>query len=367
MSRLNFALPAVAAGAALVGCNLLSPAPVPPVTPTPSSNTTISGASPTPTPTLAPSATPIPTKPYLYVVHGLSNDLYKVDLTTSATTSLALGKVTNQLTVAGTTGYAVCYGDNKIVKVDLAGPTKLADISFPSGTGPQTVTPFGTAGKAVVGGDDSKAAIFIDLATGAQEGSAASIAAKAALGSVAIAGNKAYMPVYTLDQNFAVSYSAIKIVDLVTKAVNTITLAADANPYAAAADPDGKIHVGTKNGVTTYDPANDTEVRSLNFGAQVTAIKFKSADKAYAMAGQNWNYDGLVVFNPKTGDIIKSFANRIKTGGSSGNFAIHGNKAYVADFGGDRVAVVDLETEATSSYKVGDGPQDLAVVEIPQP
>lgn len=371
MARLSYALPAVAGALALAGCNLFNaPAPLPPATPTPA--TTNPPANPTPSPD--PSATPRPTRPYLFVMNAgtftETGVLDRVDLSTGTVTKnvLGLGKVMNQLQVSGTTGYAVSYQDNKIFKLDMTGPTKIGDIAFPAGTGPQTLTSFGT-GKGLAAADSAKAAIFFDLGTGTVEASV-SVGAKPGLGGTAIAQGKAYLPVYNLDTSFNVIDSAIKVVDLTSKAVvKTFSLPADTNPYATAVAPDGKIHVAVKTGVLTIDPANDATA-SIDLGGQVTSLQFAGAEKAYGMAGAApFSYDGLVVYNPSTGAVVRNVASRIKTGGSSGNFKIRGNFAYVPGaFGTDTVTVVDLAAEATTStvYKVSTSPQDVAIVDIPQ-
>ncbi|MBM3267670.1 MAG: hypothetical protein FJZ01_08495 [Candidatus Sericytochromatia bacterium] len=361
MARVPLTLPAAAGTLALVGCNLLNaPAPTPPATPTPAPTT---AASPTPTP--GPSATPRPTKAYLFVINGGSTALDKVDLSTGTVTKgvLTLGQVMNQLQVDGTTGYAVSFQDNKVFKLDLAAGTKLPDITFPANTGPQTLTPLGS-GKGLVAADYGQAAIFVDLGTGAVEASV-SVGAKVGMGGTAVTGGKAYVPVYKFGAAYAIIDSAIKVVDLTTKAVTkTIALAGDANPYATVVAPDGKVHVPIKTGVMTIDPATDATA-SIAIGGQVTALQFVGSDKAYGLAG----YDGLVVYNPATGAVTRNFTNRIKVGGSSGNFKIRGNFAYIPNgYGTDTVGVVDLTTEATTStvYKVGTAPQDVAIVDVPQ-
>lgn len=370
MARSSFALPAVAGALALVGCNLLNaPPPVPPATPSPSASVTTS-----PAPSPGPSASPRPTRPYLFVMSGgTSNEpglLDKVDLGTGTVSKnvLTLGKVMNQLQVSGTTGYAVSYQDNKIFKLDLSAPAKAGEFVFPAGTGPQTLTFFGS-NKGLAAADSGKAALFLDLGAGTVEASV-SIGIKPGLGGTAIAQRKAYVPVYNLDASWNVIDSAIKVVDLESRAVvKTFPLASDANPYATAVAPDGKIHVAIKTGVMTIDPANDA-TGSIDLGGQVTSIQFASAEKAYAMTGTApFSYDGLAVYNPSTGAVLRDAANRIRTGSSSGNFKIRGNFAYVpGGFGTDTVKVVDLTAEATTStvYQVSPNPQDVAIVDIPQ-
>ncbi|MNY42754.1 hypothetical protein D3C86_1776730 [compost metagenome] len=122
------------------------------------------------------------------------------------------------------------------------------------------------------------------------------------------------------------------------------------------------VQVGVSTGVKIVDPKEDKVIKHVDFGTAVKAIRFLSADKAYAMVE-----GGLVSFNPKTGDVIRPAANKIAApAGSSGMFRIFDGAAFVSNFDADTVRVIDLATETASGsdIPVGDGPQDFAFITV---
>jgi hypothetical protein len=388
-SPLAISLPFIA----LAGCvgldlnALLSPVPQPPASPSPSagdlpassasptpiaspdtasSPATKSSASPTPTPT------PKPTVTLAFVMNGLSKTIDQITLDAGGLTGqvrqnyIATGLYPNQLLAIGQTGYVVNSGDATVARFNLKTSAPAGQIDLPTGANPMTVTSTST-GKGMVVNLMAKTAVFVDLGTLAKEATV-NIPQGQPGGGVAVAAGKAYAAAVTADYSnypaISYSFSGVHVFDTAGKSFSrTISLPNDANPLPVAADPSGLIHVGTESGISTIDPATDTVVRTIAFGKKVNSIAFLNADKGYAACDGN----GLVAFNPKTGAILRDVASKILVGDSSvGNFKIRGNLAYVPNFASDTVTVVDLvqETKVGTPFAVGDGPQEIAFIEV---
>lgn len=344
--------------AALGGCAFLESAPRP----------TTSGT-PAPTTTTTTVATGSATTTYMYVMNGLGKTIDEVNLETLAVTQgiLPTGLYPNQLVTEGATTYLVNSGDANLFKLDLRARTKLDTITLTNASNPMSLTLLG-ANKGLVTNNVANYVSWIDLATKAQE--ATESIRGAAGGGAPIANGKAYVPSVEADYSkwptIGYAFSGIHVYDLATrKLLKTITLANDAlsNHYAPgdiSLDPQGRVVAIAQEGLAVIDPATDTVVRTIAFGAPAHSVQYLSATKAYATVN-----GGLVSFNPETGAILRGVSSKVDLGGGV-NFKIFGQAAYVMNFASDSVRVIDLVTEQASGsdLKVGDGPQDLTFITV---
>jgi hypothetical protein len=325
-----------------------------------------------PAPTPKPTATPVPELPpnaQMYVMNGLAESIDQVDLTSGTVTldHFQTGKWPNQLWFDGTLSWLVNSGDATLDVIDLLTKTKET-VNLPVGSNPWTIHKL-TATTALLvnyldsnGGGLSDVAFFntatktvtkvVDLPEGKPSGGAV------------VSGDKAYVPAaastylsvppYTATFTF----SGIYVIDLKTQAIiKTITLEDQAaNPGELSLDFRGNIVFPQKGGLGVLNPTTDTVTQGLASATPLHSVRFFSADKAYAAVA-----DGLVVFNPSTHTFIKGPSDKIPAGGdtSVGGFEIRGNRAYVPNFSGGTVTVVDLGTETIvgTPFAVGNGPQ----------
>jgi len=267
----------------------------------------------------------------------------------------------------GAVTYVVNSGDANLIKLDLRARAKLDTINLANASNPMSLTLLGS-NKGLVANNMTNYVSWVDVATKTQEATE-SIRGSAG-GGAAIANGKAYVPSVEADYSnwptIGYAFSGLHVYDLSTrKLVKTITLANDAlasyfAPGDLSLDPQGHVVVIAKEGLTVIDPATDTVLRTIAFGAPAHSVQYLSATKAYASAG-----GGLVSFNPETGAILRGLSEKIDLGGGA-NFKIFGQAAYVTNFASDSVRVIDLLTEQASGsdLPVGDGPQDLTFITV---
>lgn len=343
----------------LGGCAWLQTAPRPttPATTTQGSTTVV--------------ATEGPSTPYMYVFNGLGKTIDEINLETLQVTRgiLSTGLYPNQFVTRGAVTYLVNSGDADCYKLDLRARARLDTLPLRNGSNPMSLHLL-EGDKGLVVNLLSRDLAWVDLGTKALEATV-SVPAGAPGGGVALSGGKIYVPAvgasYGGPPNYEATYtfSGLHVYDLATRShLKTLTMAPDAlgsyySPADVSTDPQGRVVVTVKEGLAVIDPATDTVLRTIAFGAPAHSVQYLSATKAYASAG-----GGMVSFNPETGAILRGVADRIASGG--GNFKIFGQAAYVANFASDSVRVIDLATEQASGSDllVGDGPQDLTFVTV---
>lgn len=348
-------LTAAALATLLAGCDSLFTAPKPTATQPPTTTGTVASTGGT----------------YLYVFNGLGKTIDEIDLKTLQVTKgiMTTGLYPNHFATEGAVTYLVNSGDADVYKLDLRARAKLDTLLLPTGANPMSLN-LVSGGQGLVVNYMSRDLAWFNLGTKALEATV-SVPTGAPGGGAAVAGGKVYVPAveatYGGPPTYAATYtfSGVHVYDVATRArLKTIALADDAlasyfAPGDISTDPAGRVVVTVQEGLAVIDPASDTVVRTIAFGAPAHSVQYVSATRAYASAG-----GGMVSFNPETGEIRRGVADRIASGG--GNFKVFGETAYVTNFASDSIRMIDLKTEAAtgSDLLVGDGPQDLTFVTV---
>ncbi|MNX62473.1 hypothetical protein D3C86_934350 [compost metagenome] len=312
--------------------------------------------------------TPASKGEYLYVFNGLGKTIDAINLKTREVASgvFKTGAYPNQFVSNDALTYLVNSGDASIDVLDLKARTKRDSIALRTGTNPFTLT-LADGGKGLVLHSEFmtnfRELAWMDLGTRTLEATASVPKLAWTDTGCVIAKGKVYVPAVEGEYGAPSTYSGLYVFDLATHALlKTIALEPTANPTAIALAPNGMVHVGVKDGVSVVDPATDQVSKHIPLGAAIDAIRYLSADKAYAQV-----FGGLVSFNPATGEVLRDASHKIEAPASQpGTFRIFKQAAYVSNFASDSIRVIDLltETASGSDIPVGDGPQDMTFVTV---
>ncbi|HEY9897901.1 MAG TPA: hypothetical protein V6D00_01855, partial [Pantanalinema sp.] len=302
----------------------------------------------TPKPNEAPTVTTAaaPKGMYLYVFNGLGHTIDEINLKTREVSSAVIktGPVPSQFVMGNDTTYLVDSVSASIDLLDLRTRTKSDTINLRTGTSPITLT-LAEGKKGLVMHSDFmtnlKEIAWMDLGTKTLEATASVPKLAWADTGCVVANGKVYVPAAEVVYGQPSTESGLYVFDYATrKLLQTLPLEATDNPTAIALDPNGMVEIGVSTGVKILDPKENKVTKHVQLGAAAKAIRFLSADKAYALVE-----GGLVSFNPKTGDVLRPAANKIAAPtGSSGMFRIFDGAAYVSNFDADTVRVIDLAT-----------------------
>lgn len=309
----------------------------------------------------------------LYNINGLAKTLSKVDLEQS--------NVVNDFAITGDVPNRIKYNDGKIylvnstpasIQVFNAQSHKLErTITLESGSNPWDMV-FTATNKAYVSNLLKHTVTVLDMESGKV---VKEISVNNSPEDMLVVNNT----VYVASTGGYPSYeaSAVSVIDALSDTLKQV-LAMPKNAQSLALAPDGNIHVVcTGNYVDThgavavinpfagpgYTPA---VVDTIQLGGAPGSIAITKEGKGYLGDWGNGTNGYLYTYETGTGKVLNDSKNPVLVGNGIMNlfYDAMGDKLFISAFADDKIQKIDTEVDTVLvSYQVGDGPQDLVVVE----
>ncbi|OYD17532.1 hypothetical protein CH333_00595 [candidate division WOR-3 bacterium JGI_Cruoil_03_44_89] len=190
---------------------------------------------------------------------------------------------------------------------------------------------------------------------------------------ICITGNKVFVAITAYDPNtYTWGEGMVYVVDAISNYVID-SVSVGTNPQHLEVDPDGELYVVCTGDYSTVlgvvyrvDAITHRVLDSLIMGGTPLSISISSDGIAWIGAG-GWTDNGYVyMIDTGTESIIHGASNPILVGrGVLGVTCDGDGNCYTCNFGVDEVSMIDETGNVISTFGVGDGPQAIAIYELP--
>jgi len=306
-----------------------------------------------------PSTTP-ETASALYVMHYTSATIAMIDLETGTVypDRVTQGTWAAQISYYNGKVYVVNTGDNNIDIIDPDTWEKETPVDLGQGQYPQKLV-FTDDNTAWVACSLSGKVLKVDMAN-------KTVLAEitAGVGCTGVAANDEY--VYGINSGYSYpDYNAgsVTVISIATGEVVT-TIDVGVNAQAGEFDADGMLHVvctGAYDGTgsaSIIDPSTNTVVETVSTGGSPGSITISETNGAVYMGC--WGA-GVVAYDVDTYDVLNDADDMILGYGGSAIIAGPQGELFVADDGSQQVHELDAEGNIVVSYDVSGGPNGLAL------
>jgi YVTN family beta-propeller protein len=262
-------------------------------------------------------------------------------------------------------GWVPCGGSDRVDVVDLDGN--------PGDTPPAILTGAGSNPYGIAFVDDDRAYVTLLTmnAVAAVDPVAGTVTTTIPVGAspqgVAVAAGRVFVANTGFDFNtYGYAPGTVSVVDPGTNLV-VATLPVGLNPQNLAISPDGLVHVVCTGNyfsvfgrVFVIDPLAMTVVDSLDVGGSPGFIAINAAGVAYLSD----YFLGLLSYDTTTMTLRNDAGNPIPVGiGAAGVDFDAAGRSYIAVYDDDVVVVLAADDSPFTALAVGDGPQDLALLD----